>query len=482
VPSFPAFRRSVFVNREGTPPSFSRSSTTFGYSSGWIAFGAMPTEDYKRAARLVDDGDSDAAEELLVSAWDQRLELALQPLKFLYEDQSRWAIGHGRLVIMREALENYADERYASAVTLTLSQIDGIVYDMSGKDARSFFASGAKAAHLTDEHTLAGHPNGLVVLARLFNKDRRQTSVEGDLRRHGIIHGRELEFGTKSNAIKTFVALFAVIEWARPIAEAETARLRSEREERYAGSEETDEDGRRLDRRGFERVQRALTTIELYQQARFDRAGYARDVRELEANDELSSIPGIQMMCSVDGRSFRAWALTEGGIVFGDRRRARGANRPALSGDPAAARGRPRASRMEAPAGGRASPGLVVERLIVEVKRSRWRAIRAVTRADRGRRRDGRDDREHKGKMVSETVLQIDEMCGSPCDEHVAFDSAQIVHELLAALAERRGRRDDVDGIGCPGELARRRHHSDAGQLCRRAGDTRRVSRAAANR
>ncbi|MGO9975848.1 MAG: DUF5372 family protein, partial [Solirubrobacteraceae bacterium] len=34
VPSFPASRRSVFVNREGTPPSSSRVSTTSGYSSG----------------------------------------------------------------------------------------------------------------------------------------------------------------------------------------------------------------------------------------------------------------------------------------------------------------------------------------------------------------------------------------------------------------------------------------------------------------
>jgi hypothetical protein len=284
---------------------------------GWIAFGAMPTEEYQRAARLAAAGDSDAAEELLMSAWEQRLELALQPLRFLYEDESRSAIGHGRLVIMREALENYAAGRYASAVMLTLSQIDGIVFDMTGKDARSFFASGAKAAHLRDEQTLAGHPSGLAVLARLFNKDRRQTSVEGDLRRHGIMHGRELEFGSKRNAIKTFVALFSVIEWARPIAETQTARLRSEREQRYAGSEETDEDGRRLDRRGFDRVQRALETIELYQHTRFDRAGYARDARELEANDEFSSITGIEMTVSSGGQSFRAWAPTEGGIVFG---------------------------------------------------------------------------------------------------------------------------------------------------------------------
>ena len=284
---------------------------------GWIAFGAMPSEEYVRAAQLVEKGNSEAAEDLLVEVWEERLELALQPLKLLYEDQSRAAIGHGRLMIMREALASYAEERYAGAVMLTLSQIDGIVYDMTGQEAKSFFASGAKAGHLKDQETLAGHPSGLIVLARLFNKDRRETSVEGDLRRHGIVHGRELEFGSKRNAIKTFVALFSVLEWAGPIAAAETTRLRSEREARYAGSEETDEEGRRLDRRGFDRAQRALTTIELYQQARFDRVGYARDVRELEANDEFSSVVGIQMVCSTDGSSFRAWAPTEGGIVFG---------------------------------------------------------------------------------------------------------------------------------------------------------------------
>ncbi len=63
---------------------------------GWIAFGAMPTDEYARAARLVLDGESDAAEELLVHAWEERLELALQPLRVLYEDESRWARTPGR--------------------------------------------------------------------------------------------------------------------------------------------------------------------------------------------------------------------------------------------------------------------------------------------------------------------------------------------------------------------------------------------------
>jgi hypothetical protein len=39
VPSFSAFRRSVLINREGTPPSSSGTSTTFGYSSALNGLG-----------------------------------------------------------------------------------------------------------------------------------------------------------------------------------------------------------------------------------------------------------------------------------------------------------------------------------------------------------------------------------------------------------------------------------------------------------
>lgn len=284
---------------------------------GWIAFGAIPSDAYQQAAQLARNGDVEAAESLLVETWEERLDMALHPLLYLYEDQDRRPFGHARMVLMREALDNYRDGRYASAITLTISQIDGIVYDMTGSDAKSFFASGRKAAHLTDQQTIPGHPAGLAVLGALFTKDRKHTSLGGDLRRHAIVHGRELAYGTKTNAIKTFVALFAVIEWAKPIAAAETQRLQSEREQRYAGSEGLDEWGCRLDRRGFDRVQRALEMIELYQHGRFSRAGYAADVRQLEMKNEFSSIPGIELEVSADGQSFRAWAPTDGGIIFG---------------------------------------------------------------------------------------------------------------------------------------------------------------------
>src|SRR3954468_4012834 len=51
VPSFSAFRRSVFSNREGTPPSSSSPSTTSGYSSALAQ--QLAFEDPQLCRRLV---------------------------------------------------------------------------------------------------------------------------------------------------------------------------------------------------------------------------------------------------------------------------------------------------------------------------------------------------------------------------------------------------------------------------------------------
>ncbi|HET6571119.1 MAG TPA: hypothetical protein VFG58_06500, partial [Solirubrobacterales bacterium] len=138
---------------------------------GWIAFGGTPAEEYREAARLASVGNHEAAEELLTGAWNSgdRLRWAVARINSIYAggDESWRMIGHHRRRQLDEALENHHDERYASAIGIVLPQIDGIVHDLTGKAAKSFFASGPKARHLQDEETLAGHPDGLRVLGKL---------------------------------------------------------------------------------------------------------------------------------------------------------------------------------------------------------------------------------------------------------------------------------------------------------------------------
>jgi hypothetical protein len=288
---------------------------------GWIAFGTAPAEEYREASRLAARGEGEAAEALLTKTWndDDRLSWAITRIKSLYSgNESIRAIGHQRWKQLAEALENHRHERYASAICIVLPQIDGIVHDLTGQAAKSFFASGAKAKHLHDDETIAGHPDGLAVLARLFNKDRRSTTVEGELRRHGILHGRELGYDTLRNSTKVFVALLSVIEWAQPLAVAKAKVLIREEEERHAGSKARDEFGRRLDRRGFEEAQNTLMKLAQYQFGHFKRRGaYETRLEDLDKPEGLPAVEGLVLDTSADRQRYRAWMTTETGVVFG---------------------------------------------------------------------------------------------------------------------------------------------------------------------
>lgn len=169
---------------------------------------------------------------------------------------------------------------------------------------------------MTDDTTLAGYREGLPVLVRLLGAKQDATAATGELRRNGVLHGRELAFDTRANSTKVFVALAAFIEWAQPIA---VTRLRAEqalREARYAGSDEVGQDGRRLDRRGFADVKGRLKRTLTYQWGRRQHGRpYAAQVRELDA--DLATSPGLHLLLEHDADVFWAWERTTAGWVFG---------------------------------------------------------------------------------------------------------------------------------------------------------------------
>jgi hypothetical protein len=289
---------------------------------GWIAFGGAPADEYREAARLAAEGNHEASEGLLTKTWNDsdRLNWAVKRINTLYAggDEPWRQIGYHRRKLVDEALESHRSERYASAINIVLPQIDGIVHDLTGKAAKSFFASGPKARHLQDDETIAGHPEGLMVLGRLFNKDRRSTTVDGELRRHGILHGRELGYDTLRNSTKAFVALISVIEWAQPLARAKASQLAREEEVRHAGSREKDEFGRRLDRRGFKDAQDALTKLAQYQHGHFTHQGrYETRLEDLDKPNGLPSVQGLRLETSADRLSYRAWMPTKTSVVMG---------------------------------------------------------------------------------------------------------------------------------------------------------------------
>ena len=164
---------------------------------GWL-FSESTNSDTARAALVAyRNGDSDGAENLLAADYlGHRLDFVVMRLCYLEAFRLRRAQLDEAKALTREG-------RYLAAVPLLLIVADGVGTDAFGK---SIFAEGTD---LTELHSLAGHPEGLPKLIQKMCGARRKTN-SGDLTfpyRNGILHGRDLGYGSRLIAAKCWSLL-----------------------------------------------------------------------------------------------------------------------------------------------------------------------------------------------------------------------------------------------------------------------------------
>jgi hypothetical protein len=184
---------------------------------GWVAFEEMDAEVAKVAVLLAEAGAFDGAESVLVRHYDaetvargiERLAAALEPFRV-------------RKDLLMRAVEDHREGRYHASVPVALAQLDGVVRDLTG--GKSFFVDPKRSEHLLAHDSIPGHPSGLASLSAVMSKGRRRTSLGeiGTPYRHGILHGRELNYANEKVSAKSFAALLALGSWAEVAREART--------------------------------------------------------------------------------------------------------------------------------------------------------------------------------------------------------------------------------------------------------------------
>lgn len=287
---------------------------------GWPPMEQGNADDYAEAALLVSAGHIGDAVERLVESWNKNdagaLRLSVQRVQGLYRIVRteypflmRADVGHERAKLIMEAHDNHLEGRYASAISLVFSQIDGIHTDFSD-DHYAFFSrmNGQPKGDLTDDSTFAGHPDALKAIAMSLTEYCGSTEVSGRLLRHGIIHGRELGYGNLENSTKSFVTLLALISFVEKKARAKLEDAISTYEEEVAGSLEIDSDGRWKDRRGFEFAKDGLHQLDSLQERFHKRSGtYSNSIAELDPTSTFEELVGISVSKSADGSSYWGW-------------------------------------------------------------------------------------------------------------------------------------------------------------------------------
>lgn len=174
----------------------------------WVYPDYLPSDELDQLATLsVDDAEKALIE--LHKSLDtlQRIDLRLR--------------GHAalrcRLHIIRRAADNYSAGRYMECVHLLLSVMDGFVADVDEARHRGLHAR--DSVDMVAWDSVVGHHKGLAHAHTIFRKGTNRTT-DGqlvNLQRHGIVHGRQLDFDNDIVATKAWNQLLALRDWAKSL-------------------------------------------------------------------------------------------------------------------------------------------------------------------------------------------------------------------------------------------------------------------------
>lgn len=303
-----------------------RASREFS-ARGWAISSSSRTKDYDRALAALDAGDDERAEQLLVElhARDEwRFTRPADQIRMMAApDAERERQKYGaRADLLYRACEHHRAGAYEASVPIVLAQIEGLTADVTG--GRLFFSTDERRrAAIVENDSLATLSWSLPVVRAAFSTGQHETVVHSrGLSRHGILHGRDLGYGTELVSTKCFVLLAAVVEWAQVELRRQGEQRRRDDEIRYRGSDEVDPSGARLDRREFSATRAALRGLYFNQLGWGQRrGGYNPELVELmSSNFDWAGLPpqhGIRMVVTPDQRHWWAWRRTITGWCFG---------------------------------------------------------------------------------------------------------------------------------------------------------------------
>ncbi len=159
----------------------------------------------------------------------------------IYESwTSNEIISKKRIPLLEEAIRDYKDERYASSVTLLLSQTDGMLDDMinfmhnnsieenknkklqyedyyfgnHNLKPKSFNSKVISILSIFDDKEEINELCAEYIMKIIFYSDRKNLGYESQPCRNKVLHGSNLCFNTKEHAVKTILTIDMLEELA----------------------------------------------------------------------------------------------------------------------------------------------------------------------------------------------------------------------------------------------------------------------------
>lgn len=166
---------------------------------GWYLPGSVDWDVPGRLARdeEMDWGTIDAE---MCELWSQELDAAHQELLRVHPR---------RAAPLRQAIAAHEAEQFFLSVPAFLSQADGICFELVGEQ---LFAKTGNAMRLCDAITADDNLSSallspLATVQPIAWSSTRRSSEPGQLNRHAVLHGEDVEYGTEVNSLKALSLL-----------------------------------------------------------------------------------------------------------------------------------------------------------------------------------------------------------------------------------------------------------------------------------
>lgn len=197
---------------------------------GWTITGhEISSANLIEAVRMWEETeDEPALDEHLTRSWDRlALRRSFGPLTTLAGNhEPTLDVLLERNLRLLKALDHHERAEYEASTMIVLAQVDGLTLDFT-EGKYGFFYHG-KDQYFIDHATVAGMPDFLATVYRAVNRTDNTTSLSTAFRRHPIMHGRYVAFGTETNSTKAFALLSGVLEWLKPKAAVLTEKWRTQ--------------------------------------------------------------------------------------------------------------------------------------------------------------------------------------------------------------------------------------------------------------
>lgn len=178
-------------------------SLAFAAKHGWF----LPGERDADPALPIEDCGEDV--ELL----DQMFEAHVEDLVDSIDTRLQHDFAH-RKAFIAEAFALFREKRYAAAIPLLFLTADGIAHDTAGKSAfGTTSASGSRVTRLAtwvDEQLDASGMD--LYLDQLAKPHALTASNPTRFNRHAVLHGRDLNYGTRRNALQA-ISFLGYLAW-----------------------------------------------------------------------------------------------------------------------------------------------------------------------------------------------------------------------------------------------------------------------------